>query len=161
MPMLNSYSACCGASIITGFSSGNPASVGAYKPTSDGMKYELDAEGNKIPITLEDQFHATIAKRKAQYPNHMYQCVLTAEQYNLYDKGWPKVLKKAGFELTRRWTNSVHNNREFLYLFVLCTDEKGTCKGDFTQPPKGWDELPGPPPTTLEKVWTGLKELAA
>lgn len=104
--------------------------------------YEKDENGERIAISFRDRFKNDLDAKKKQYPGHMYSCVLTETQLKQTKYAWLPILKENGFEFVRRWTNSVHGDREYLYLFVLCTDEKGRCKGDFTQPPKGWAGLP-------------------
>ena len=119
--------------------------------------YEVDKDGNKIPISFRERFKDELNKYLNSGGGYMYSAILTEAQLNQSNGGWKTLLKEAGFDCVRRWTNKVHNEEQFLYLFVLCTDGKGKCKGDFTQPPKGWDELPEPvreasKPSTFQKL---------
>jgi len=165
MVTLSAFPLCCGASILNNFGTGSstvdPNGVSGYK--TDGVNYVRDEKGNLITVTYADKFKADLARLRLQFPNRMYCCILNQAQYDAHNKGWPKLLKEVGFEFVRSWSNSNHDGshsyggegpqatrRHPNYLFVLCTDDKGTCK-DFTQPPKGWDELPvGVQPATAE-----------
>lgn len=164
MPSISAFPACCGAVVITGFEE-DPSGNAGWKIKLPEYAYEKDEKGNNIPLTFYERFTNDLTKQQQAYPGRMYCCILTERQINQSKGAWLPLLKKSGFEFVRRWSNSVHSDREFLYLFVLCTDEKGKCKNDFTQPPKGWDALPGPvreepKPTTFQKL-SGVVSKAA
>lgn len=165
MVSLTGFLNCCGADILQGFASGtdqsgvqNPEGTHGFKLDATGLNYERDADGNQIPITFRDKFVEEFNKKRKMAPNRMYCCILNQKQYDAHKMGWPKLLKSLGFEFVRSWSNSVHDGSytygmetkegatatkdHSLYLFVLCTDDKGRGK-DFTRPPKGWEKLPG------------------
>jgi hypothetical protein len=174
MPSLASYSNCCGASILQGFNDdpngvgSNVAYPALYGPVdgyesvvfrekpkrgyygvesgkllADWYGYSVDENGKRITKTARESLAEVINSKQRQYPGHLYSCVLTARQIKAYP-AWLELLKEFGFECVRRWTNSVHNDQEFLYFFILCTDGKGKCRGDNSSPPPGWNELPEP-----------------
>jgi hypothetical protein len=165
MPAISAFPACCGASILTGFNN-DPLAPAGFKTDPKTFTYELDGDGKRIPITFKDRFLEELKKYRENYKGFMYSAILTEAQLAVSKGAWKALLKECGFDCVRRWTNSVHNDTGFLYLFVLCTDGKGKCKGDFTQPPKGWDELPGPvreepKPPTFQKLAGAVTSKAA
>lgn len=180
MVQLSGYTLCCGADILCGFDGGHgtpgneggvvdPRAFAGYK--TNGFDYARDANGQQIPLTYADKFKDDFAKKRRAYPNRMYSCILNQRQYDAYNKAWPKLLKEIGFEFVRRWNNSSHDGSSGAYagqdldvsryqatkehpnyFFVLCTaDRPGNLSLDnFTQPPKGWAELSGPPTAQVE-----------
>jgi hypothetical protein len=156
---LTGFIGCCGADVFTGFGI-DPQTTASYELTADRRSYAKDANGKLVPAkTFEQKFHEQLQARRKTYANggRMYCCILNETQYSSYNNAWAKILKKAGFEFVRRWCNANHNDVEFLYLFVLCDDFKGSCKGDHKVPPKGWDDLEGPP--EKETLFGKLKEV--
>jgi hypothetical protein len=146
---LQGFTACCGADVLYGFGVGpgvkDPNGISGYK--SDGMNYLRDAEGKQIPITFADKFRADFEKQQRAYPSRAYVAIVNTQQYEAHNQAWPKLMKEMGFEFVRSWYNSVHAGNGPLYMFVLCTDGKGRSEV-FTQPPKGWEDLPGGVQTT-------------
>ena len=164
MPAISGFPACCGAAVITGFEE-DPSGNAGFKIKIPEYVYEKDKAGNNIPITFYERFEQDLEKQLKTYPGRMFCCILTERQINQTKGSWLPLLKKCGFEFVRRWSNSVHSDREYLYLFVLCTDGKGKCKGDFTQPPKGWADLPGASeepekPSTFQRLKAAVPKAA-
>lgn len=131
MPVISGYPACCGASIITGFS-GSPDSnvAGRTEFNVKTGRYEIINNGMKAG----EKLLADIAKG---YKNRLYTCILTSGQFRY----WGKWLKANGFIFTNRFVNSVHNST--LYHFVYISQTKGRIK-DIYEPPRGWKGYPGP-----------------
>jgi hypothetical protein len=144
--MIADYTACCGASIIYSFFY-DPSGVAEYEtePVNGRLVFKRDPSTNKmIPkLTYEQKFHNILDDKIKEFGKggRMFSCILNAAQCRQYSGAWPRILKSRGFEFVRRWTNANHGDPEFLYLFVLCTDAKNKCKGDFAVPPEGWDSI--------------------
>jgi hypothetical protein len=140
MTTIYGFTGCCGADIFYGFSYDPQADVSPRRNIDPfTKKYTVTPSGK----TWEQRFLEVLETQKNTYRKggRMFCLILNETQYNSYDQGWPKILKREGFEFVRRWCNANHNDEQFLYLFVLCTDFKGSCKGDHTTPPKGWDSI--------------------
>lgn len=136
MTALTGFTACCGADVISGFEDDPKGSYGGdrrYDPIQGCYVTTPNAR------TFEQVFRESLAKQKTTYKagGRMFCCILTEPQL----EKWGAIIKSEGFEPVRRWTNAGHGDPYYLYLFVLCTDEKGRCNGDFTLPPKGWESI--------------------
>jgi hypothetical protein len=123
------------------------------KKVGDRQGYALDEKGEKIPRIAVDALKQELEKHRKSYPTHFYSCILTDRQIKKHPR-WLNVLKEMGFEFKLSFMNAVHAERERLYFFVLVTDDKGKCKGDFNVPPPGWNEISadGCEPTLLQTV---------
>jgi hypothetical protein len=170
---ITGFPACCGASVVTGFSS-NPKDVVTFKMErksvddpfygrTSQMAYVLDKDGNRIvEQTVLDKFKADLARFNRTHPDRLYTCVLNSAQYNRNKKEWPRVLKKLGFEHVRTWNNSGHG-KSHCRLFVLVTNVSGSKVKDPYKPPEGWGKFPGPDEPESEKagVVASLTAMAA
>jgi hypothetical protein len=141
LPSIQGFPSCCGANIVLGFFTSDPRTVSGYKLSENGYGYALDKDGERMPLTFADKFIADMEREKNSRRSFAWYAVLNEMQVKSFDGEWTRLLKKVGFQSIRRWCNYNHGEREFLYLFALVTDYKGMCKGDFSAPPKGWDNL--------------------
>jgi hypothetical protein len=139
---ISGFIGCCGADVIYGFANDPKTPFGMnaniYNPLT--KRYEPNPKAK----SYEQAFRDGIANQKRTYKagGRMFCLILNETQAHGYDDAWLKIIKSEGFECVRRWTNANHDDPEYLYLFVLCTDEKGRCNGDHTVPPTGWDSIP-------------------
>lgn len=152
------FPSCCGASIITSFSS-RPEAAFSYKRKVGGSgfdSYEKDENGRPIVEKthgeqfVEDSNSATFSSQRypagtIQSKDRAWMLIISDAQLRLPSgPAWLALFKKEGYEFVRAWRNSYHGNGpgSILYLFVKVSNKSGAEPDlDHLKPPKGWDNL--------------------
>lgn len=159
------YTGCCGSDIVYWFSSNPDTPAGGSasyvqdtfadgRPKTDRYGYpvwKIDPKTGQYvmkenPSTHAELFEEKLQKQIKQYKNdRLFTCILNQTQYDDFNNGWAKVLKRNGFQFVRRFRNGNHGGTYYLYLFALVVNNDEKHKTDITAPPKGWEEFEGPP----------------